>query len=1579
MTNINWANFKAKFFERESKAFEELSYLLFCSEFKIKSGLFRYKNQTGIETDPVSSEGKRIGFQAKYYDTKISANKEDILDSLKKAKAKDASIEIIYVYLNQEFSESRKKDSKAPQYKIELEKDAKKLGLTIVWRVNSNFEILLNQQENKHIREYFFETGKNAFDFLNEIKRHTERVILPIHYNITLKDATLEIDRSTIVQEILDDKSPLIILSGDGGSGKTAVVKKLYELSTCPFYIFKAAEFNLQSIVSLFKNYGDYTLNDFLTLHEDQPEKCIVIDSAEKLSDLENQDPFNEFLSATLVAGWRIIFTTRLSYLEDLRYQFVEVYKKSFNTIKLDNLRDIELQEIAKKYGFQLPSDTRLKKLISNLFYLGEYLKNTHNAEQKLDYEQFKEDLWNRKIQHSTERKNNIHIEREKCFIALAKKRANDGTFFNQMQTCLPTALSKLEADEVIKYDTTNGGYFITHDIYEEWALNRIIETEYALAIDYPTFFNTIGTSLPIRRAFRSWLSDKLLGNIIAIQPLIDQTVFNPLIEIFWRDELLVAVLLSDYSWSFFDTFENKILEDQKILFKRILFLLQIGCMQVHDILFQDRAGESEPPYLITQPKGEGWNSCINFIFSQKEKFDKPDVERIVGLLKEWTDSFKKGDTTRKIGLLALYFYKKTQEDDDWGYTNELEKKLEDILLSSAIEIKDELTEIYNRIIASERHSHNDSFYGLTEKILTSTFDVIPMITVMPNTIIAIAEKLWFRQKSNKTNPFEYEGHGVEKYYQLNHSSHMDYHPASALQTPVYRLLKNSLRDSIDFILRFTNRAVENYLASNFENLKEVELIIDSKTKVKQLASESLWQMFRGNSSPVTPYLLQSIHMALEKFFLENFSEENATVCENWLIYMLKESRSVSISAVVASVALAHPEKLFNVLKILFRTDIFFYYDNVRQSQEFSAKRLYSIGAGMSFKTKIFDNERIRTCDEPHRKLTLEQIAFKFQLINSEGSSEEEFTERKKEILNILDEYYSRIPKKYLKRDKHNTLRLLLARLDTRKMKPAFKEDGDNILISFDTDLDPKLKKDSEEAIEHSHRNMTHLSLKHWAAGKLEDNNSYGNYPQYEGNPSSAMNEVKEVVNKLRSECEEEFYRFNHSTPAYACSALIQYYSDVLTFEDLDYCRGIIIEEVTTAFHESYQYQIGDGVEVAVNSLPKLIKLFPEQREEFTGLLLLIMMDEYPIGNYKRVCDYAVEAVQNKLWNISFEDAQSVFLGFLRFKPEYDSVREQVVKNARRHGFFNKSVHSATLRQWFSEKGDDIEKILQETLVYSDITLPTKMQTLNTGLQMLPINTQEETHKSFAAAAVEQACKELLDRNREDSNDQIDYTLGLRFFKKFAGFMLNRKPEDIPVLIKPLVENFRYTEQMATVIQEFVGEEDVLNTYEPFWMIWHHFYEPIKIFCQASEGNRFVEKIVHNYLLAWPWWKETAKDWRSLKARETTFFRNAAQDMGNNSAVLYSIAKFLNDIGSKFTNEGMLWISDLLSNNPNYYHRKLPTNTVYYLERVVRKYAFHNRTILKKNMNIRSKLLVILNFLIEKGSVNAYLLREDII
>lgn len=483
MIKPNWDIFKAKF-SNPQNAFEWFCYLLFSREFDRPLGIARYKNQVAIETEIIQNGSDVVGWQAKFYDTPLSKHKEDIIDTVKAAKKHYPKITKILFYTNQEWSQAKGKE---PKGKIAVEAEAKKLGVSFEWRTASFFESTFVSVDNSIIAQNFFVYGKSIFDFLKELQTHTENILNEISTHVQYEKAVIEIDRTEQLEKLKNATEQVIILSGAGGVGKTALIKKFYESvkDSIPFYIFKSTEFELARINDLFHL---YSLQDFLDAHKEEPQKIIVIDSAEKLLDLKNSDPFKELFSSLLSNGWKLIFTTRDNYLEDLNYNFFEIYKVTPSNIGLQNLGADDLTDLSTQYGFLLPEDAKLLDLIRNPFYLREYLR-IHKEDEDLNYRDFKDRLWNKNIRKGKP-------ARELCFMQVASERVTAGQFFVKPD-CESAVLDELTHDGILGYESPHG-YFITHDVYEEWALEKHIEAEFHKKTNIIDFFKNIGSALPI-------------------------------------------------------------------------------------------------------------------------------------------------------------------------------------------------------------------------------------------------------------------------------------------------------------------------------------------------------------------------------------------------------------------------------------------------------------------------------------------------------------------------------------------------------------------------------------------------------------------------------------------------------------------------------------------------------------------------------------------------------------------------------------------------------------------------------------------------------------------------------------------------------------------------------------------------------------------------------------------------------------------------------------------------------------------------------------------------------------------------
>lgn len=1611
LIDVNWGNFQAKFNGREQVAFERFCYLLFCREFDKGIGIFRFKNHAGIETDPIEKDGMVIGWQAKFYTTPLSKHKNDFIDAINKAQARHPKITKIIFYTNQEFGQNQKKKTD-PQYKIDIETHARSKGIEIDWRQESYFESPFVCEQNYSIAEHFFSLKKGILDSITAMQEYTDSILKPIRSEIFFNGNTIKLDRSVIVTSITDTvrDSPLVILSGGAGVGKTAVIKDLYDVvqETVPLFVFKATQFeSISHINQIFKDYGEITSSEFIEEHKDIPKKYVVFDSAERLAEIEDQDVFRVFLSDLVGSGWSVIFTVRHVYLDDLRFQLKEFYGANFASLNIPNLQVNEVEKISKDYDFLVPQNERLANLLLVPLYLSVYLQNYAEIKENISYPDFRNIIWRKHIQNTNYQSKNLHRRREGCFLKIARQRANEGGFFVKTDELDHEALQKLESDEIIKYDDRVGGYFITHDVYEEWALDMIIERAFTGVRNYHDFYKDIGASLPVRRAFRGWLSDKLFANDENAKKLIEFTIQNDDVENNWKDEVIVSSLLSDYSETFFERFEEALLQEhkrtvavegssettkavtanyklEKMLLYRVVFLLRIACKTVDENLLNllklTRLDAISFKTIFTTPKGSGWSSAIDFINKHKEKLQLRYMNAILVMLDDWNSVHREGETTKGASQIALFYYNTltAQEGFYFGSRDNTKDKLLRIILNGSGEIKTELTQIIDQIIADGDTTHRSRYYELVQAILSSINDSAVVAKHLPKEVIKLANLFWFYTPPEDTYPYPNYRNDLEQYFGLV-EGHLEYDPSSAFQTPIFTLLQTAPQETVDFILSFTNKSIEYFSQSRLgSEAEQIDVVIgNSGTTIKQYIGHRIWNVYRGTQT--VPSLLESIHMALESWLLTQVKIWDTKTAEQWCLYLIQKSHSASITAIVVSAVLSESSKLFNVAETLFRNKDFFFFDTSRLQLDMThAKWVYSMATDP---TGIFKNERLQTCEHKHRSYSLEQLAFNYQMFITKGEEEEVVKQRQEAIWKILDEYYANLPDTSTETESDKTWRLCLARMDRRKMKISTEEKEDQVLISLEPEIDPELTQYSEDAQAKYSESTKYLPLQLWTQNRFKKSDEAKKYPQYEDDHNKVLAETKTILEHLKNDKTEDrqFTLFYRSVPPYACAVLIRDYFEKLNLEDLEFCKDVILEYASAPLRREYRYQVGDGLDAAINVLPLLIKRFPKDAERIKETILLLLFDSYPVGMNQRVSDYVVSAILGFLWEESPEDANALFLGYLVLKPKFESVSDSIREENHKKHIYDFSMHEV-IDRFKMECANDIQQALSNQLVYDDIPdiVNADLNILVQGFLLIPLRTDDKNHKQFLRDISPALIQALKSNDREE---HLDYALQFEFFRWFAEFVLTSKKEDIVLYVQPFVElvgDFRGTENVSKLLNEFIIAEDKLKQYEEFWTVWQVFYSEIVELCNDESRLRYSKSTVYKYLFAIEW-KNGIKKWHSIQDRDKKFFKKVAEDMGANSAALYSLAKLLNDVGSSFDSDGISWISGILNKTPDLVYKEQEVNTVYYLENLLRSYILRNRQMIRTDLQLKAQVLVILDFLLEKASVTAYMLREDIL
>ncbi|MFN8576744.1 MAG: AVAST type 4 anti-phage nuclease Avs4 [Candidatus Sericytochromatia bacterium] len=1560
---MSWKIFSVKYDNREMWAFEQMSYLLFCAEFNNRTGLFRYKNQTGIETEPIEKDGKYYGFQSKYYTTSIADNKDDIIDSIKKAKTKNKQLDELLLYINKELSESTTKSKKKPQYQLDIENVAKTEGINIQWRVPSHFELQLSLPDNKYINDIFFSLDPNEGDLLDEMSKHNENILQAIQTEISFGDKQIKIDRSTVVEAIANtsQKKKNIIISGEGGCGKTAIFKEFYNsyFKKIPICVFKANELNVNHINEIFHFDHKFTFVQFLNAYKDEPLKIFVIDSSEKLAEISNNDILTTLIQKLKENDWIIIFTTRYAYLNDLIFHIKENYQLQFDVNDVSLIDADELKSIADEFKFSLPDNQKFLERLRNLFYLREYVQQYSNIDKQGNYKGFIDLLWKKRIQNTVQ-KDNIHLERERCIISISKQRCETGRFYINADNLPQSVLFRLKQDEILGYDDTHNGYFITHDIYEEWTLEKIVSRSFSNYSNIKEFFDNLGNSLPIRRAFRLWLSEHLSENSKEIESFIQGAFTNLEVTQFWKDEVLVSVLLSDYSETFFKFFEKEIIANDFKILKRILFLLRIACTDISAIQNIE----------IIKPKGKGWEEVITLIYKHKFDFFYSNLKLVLPVLTDWCDFNKTGEITRYAGLLALSIIQKDETEEDFYIQKDVEENLMKVVFNAANELKSELKEIFDKVINSKWTDHRDPYVGLCSKILEKPYIATELIKTLPLSVIQLCNLFWQKQPK-KQNRFGYDRETMESRYGLAGKLEFNYFPSSANQTPIKWLLQIEFYKTLDFIIDFTDRAVESYSKSDYgkEDVVKVTLHINEK-EVTQYLSGAIWSMYRGNGSPVVPKVLQSIHMALEKTLLDFSQILKSEIIQDILLRILTQSKSASLTSIVCSVVLANPDKLYDVALILFKTIELFHLDTFRCSNEFQAKSLYSIGYGMDkIRDILYTDERLKTCEDKHRNSNLESLFLNYQLFGVKGFTEEQNTEFIKKLYEIIDQHKSNA-------STSKSYGILLARMDRRNLIPKVSKHDDNHLrVEFSPkELSEELKKESEEALNQYQDVFKYSSLKVWADFLIGTKNQTKTAKQeeYDNNPLLALSETKQLVEELKTG-RNGIGMFDYSIPAFSCSKLLIEYKEKLSEEDKAFCKEIVLSTMSFLISDNYDYQISDGVEASVHAIPTLVNEYPEETEYYVLIMVLALLDETPIGEYKRICDYVIESIhKSKLWEQNSKVAQSILFGYIKIKPIFKNIIAQKRKEIG----------------WGRISKSSILEELKETNAFENISFDINdissldIHDLEIVLQLIPSDTKDKINLDIYEKSLPLLASQLLKDRRSYKDDSEDdsniFLLRQHVFKTFSYFILQREKSEVNEFLKPFTDSFSSTEETASFIEELVSAEDYLNKSEQFWYIWNSLYPKIKELCSSPYGYHLKEIII-NYLLAWRWWREGIEEWRSLKKENLSLYTNVSKEIGNIPAVLYSVVKVLNSIGTNFKDEGIDWVYTIITNNKSLNLDDLESNTLYYLEMFLRKYIFINRQKIKEEIRLKNKIIPILEFIIERGSIHGYLLRESIL
>ncbi len=1357
----------------------------------------------------------------------------------------------------------------------------------------------------------------------------------------------------------------MTIVTGKPGVGKSAEVKEVLQkdFPNASVFVFRADQFNKPTMANVFACQGvNETIHDIFSCISLIPEKLIFIDSLEKLLEADPECAFKQLLSLLREHPEIRVVTASRKYAIDLIVLKFGIDKDNVKVINIDTLVESELNIVAQKFP-QLNGilkNAKVKKLLQSPKYLDfsiSAISRTNDDYANVSVIEFKNQLWNSLVVDSSNTKNALPIKREVAFMEIALKRAREMKLFTKADKSDPEAIMCLEADEIIFQENQNRYYSPTHDILEDWALVKYISSIFDEHPRPKDLFSHLGNEPAIRRAFRLWVEDYLIEKSNKINGLIKAAISDKTIDKYWADELLVAIFKSESSNAFFSAFEVELLDNNATFFNRCLHILRTCCKE---------SDQKVNSINLLLPIGSGWTEALRFIQKHIEKLDAIRFS-VINFLADWYyrlifqyNVIQKEELEAAKAIVLHYVTEIENGQEFWKEKNTYNKSeyLVDILLDLAEISKEEIKQLVAKSFANEidtKFWRLNSFYKSVIDKCLSGVGHLRLIEELPELIVEIAWKNWKYVPSIETDFSDggifYARHSLKTEECWGIKDRHSFSPSGIFKTPSYNLLRIHPFIGLKFIIDFINYSVNFYVNADCEykhQISWVKIELNDGTEVKQWAAWELWAAYRGLS--VTSYALESLLMSLEKFLLEiaNSKDISKSNLKQIFDYVLKNSNNVAPIAVLASVSIAYPEEVGEAMLPILTVREFFKWDLERALRERSTL------SPMDNRISFAQEERSKSNQLPHRK--------KYQrgLIDFIIDYQFNIREINVQIHNIFD----KLQTKY--KDDDMFWKKQLNEIDIRKWEAQpYDEKLGGIVIQ------PKYEKEILDFLIPYQNNCEAQNV------SLE----------YSGLISKAY-EKKEIIGYEKwVECFNYYFEDNgldlfYNRPVTLAIIGLNDFSDNISVEQKNWCLDTLLQSITNILEDTFtrNYELGKSYnciekEIALSSFHLLMQNINSEEDKNRIIVLVIDMLSAPFADYE-IRDI-IKYIREIFFRYNPGEAKRVWLGLIK----YSSYRKS-------NPYFYDDHDSDRLRE--------IKEILLDQnleLDFSDINFEkNEGYLLARSLTIMPCNTTDKDFEAFIKCFVPLLVADL--QHDEDyrynyykNRRQIDFRSVLYIEDYLAEFLLNSNSDfaksvldltvdpiyqlewdcftewdDLFNFASRILENVIY--KLDNIITKFCDEALNKRLITNFWTLWQHFFDKIRI----SGKSYFLSTLFLDVK-----WKETSSHWVPLENRREVY-QSMVKDLGRYKPV--SIINVFSTIGEKtFLPDSISWLVEIFKFDvANATSLLCPS-----AERMIKRLFYNHISKIKKDKSLIEDYMWILNQMVDLGSSEAYLFRENVI
>ena len=1359
----------------------------------------------------------------------------------------------------------------------------------------------------------------------------------------------------------------VVIVSGAAGTGKSALARELVAQSEdrYPVLSFLAVEFATAHVDETLANaQTPLNLQRLLALLAGHDRKVVFVDGVERLLERSVRDGFYQLLQlARRDASAQFLLTVRDYSLETVRNALIPADVRP-EIFEVPALTDGELDDVGEGVPtLAQPLGKGTLRALLRTPYLLDLASQLTWGEAPLPatMREFRRKVWRELIRAEDRASGGMPRRREEAFLDIAWRRAVELRSFVRSAVGDAEALEALHRDSLVAASRDSSAvYTLSHDVLEDWGVLQRIEDRFAESGGSPTALAEVVGGYPaLRRGLRQWLAERFEYRSDEAQSLVLGAIAHDGLPAHFRDDCVVAALLSESAVAFIEACRPRIIGGDLALLDQVTHVLRVACRESPKWL--DVPGL---PSQLLEPTGAGWASTLRLVLDLLEALLPERAQLVLALVEDWARQIDwRNSSPEGVSDAGVIASRLLREFKDYDFEDARERVLKVVVkIPGAVPLFKDLME------RARTCSHEDlTAFGLLDLVLTKP-EGGSVCRDYPDEVIALLDARL--RLSDTDRKRERAGYGpamdeVDNGFGVRGLPTASYFPPSALQGPFSALLAHHPRKAVAFILSLLNHVGESYATDRWaeqilEPASKTTLTIPGGGTVEQWSDPRFFALYRG--SQVGPDSIVSALMALE-FWLLSMGERESVNLEAWLLYVLENSNNVMATAVVASVCVAYPEKAGRAgLALLSSRDVV-QLDRGRLALE-SGSSLEAF-FGLDPHHRLYEKERMASNRRTHRREDLQSLAVRMQL-----------GDQREAVWNIIDRHRAELPAEPA--EDSRVWRLALHGMDVRGYvpmeEPEGHESGDGEYAGDRVYLRPgKMEADVQKMVDEAASSSgsvgRYLGLQNLAWKLWDGDTSVGEVDWR----ASLLTEAQAI------ECElDEAEEYCRDGPGLAAAVCIRDHLEELDDVGFEWCvKRVDIEVRRRSATTDSVDRFGRSLRadrVCASVVPMLAS-HARTVEGVDARALLALAVTHPINEVSEhaFCGLGAFVGDDHKW-LALQ-----CLAGAAYRSRLAEIAWEAARGRRASGTDDRRDPFDSIVPATRETIEDGSLDAEEELRLVDFGSPVAGPAVKAVLAVFEGRPDWDESRGF----YERIGRWLLDAWGDDPRGSErpprNYELESEALRSLARFVIRLPVAEAERICAPIEEAVASQRQG---VEHFVSELIVTadgNADDCFWALWQRLADEI---ARSPWGQGLRDETsfglgLLRMIFLGPYWKEDAKDWHRLKGHRHRV-NNLALNLPATVPVMRAYTDYLDRIGYASL-PGSFEVVGRMLGNGDAERIASDSSVAFNLETLLRPFVYSQPHRIKTDPALREAVLVTLDALVAGGSASAYRMRDDFV